>query len=287
MKKVLYLLLILLGLLAIAFIARNFYQYRQLSRTRVTSEAGIDRLFYLDIRGQKTGVLARGNDLSNPILLMIHGGPGYPDMILGRCYDEGLLDEFTVVRYDQRGIGKSRSDKLKDAQLSIENFTQDLLALTDALKANIPHVDVYLLGHSWGTVLGIKAAYQAPDKFKAYIGMGQIVHQQKADSISFEFCLKQAKEHGDEEALEILNNMDANLYSSSRELLSQQREILQKYKGSNYQEGVRDELKRLCTSISGNEHIRSPDLSIQRKRNGSESLPSVTGSGLFQPDSKN
>ncbi|MEM8890829.1 MAG: alpha/beta hydrolase [Bacteroidota bacterium] len=254
MKKVLYLLLIILCMLAIAFIARNFYQYRQLSKTRVTSEKGIDRLFYLDIRGQKTGVLARGNDLSNPILLMIHGGPGYPDMMLGRCYDEGLLNEFTVVRYDQRGVGKSRSANLKDAQLSIDNFTQDLLALTDALKANIPNVDVYLIGHSWGTVLGIKAAHQAPDKFKAYIGMGQIVHQQKADSISYEYCLKKAEEYGDKEALKILNKMDATLYSSSRELLSQQREILQKYKGSSYQEGVRDELKQ-CV-------LQSPEMSI-------------------------
>lgn len=254
MKRILYVFITLMVLVAMSFLLRNFYQYRQLSKTRIQSSSGIDRLFYLDIRGQKTGVLARGNDLSNPILLMIHGGPGYPDMMLGRCYDEGLLDEFTVVRYDQRGVGKSRSSKLKDAQLTIDNFTQDLLALTDALKANIPHVDVYLLGHSWGTVLGLKAVQQSPEKYKAYIGMGQIVHQQKADSISYAYCLQKAKEANDKDALEVLGGMNANLYSSSRELLAQQRELLQKYKGSSYKEGIRDELKQ-CV-------LHSPEMSI-------------------------
>lgn len=254
MKKILFVFFTLVVLLAMSFLIRNFYQYRQLAKSRVSSNTGIDRLFYLNIRGQKTGVLARGNDLKNPILLMIHGGPGYPDMMLARCYDEGLLDEFTVIRYDQRGIGKSRVEDTKLDKLNIEVLRDDLLALVDALKEKIPKVDVYLLGHSWGTVLGLKAVHIAPRKFKAYIGMGQIVHQQKADSISYHYSLKKAIEANAQEDMEVLAEMKANSYSRKPKQLKVQRKILKKYKGSHFKEGVMADLRN-CV-------LRSPEMSI-------------------------
>ncbi|MEM6800347.1 MAG: alpha/beta hydrolase [Bacteroidota bacterium] len=254
MKKLLYLLFFLLILVVLAVLGRSFAQLQQHKATKVREGKGIDRLFYLNIRGQKTGILARGKNLANPMLLMVHGGPGYPDMMLARCYDEALLDEFTVIRYDQRGIGKSRAENMNLDNLSIEMLTQDLLALADALKAQIPGVDVYLLGHSWGTVLGLKAAQIAPDKFKAYIGMGQIVHQQKGDSISYAYSLEKAKEAHAQADVETLSEMKANSYSRKADQLKLQRNILKKYKGSHVKEGVMTDLRN-CV-------LKSPEMSV-------------------------
>ena len=254
MKKILYLLFILLILLVLVVLGRSFAQLQQHKATKVREGKGIDRLFYLNIRGQKTAILARGKNLRNPMLLMIHGGPGYPDMMLARCYDEALLDEFTVIRYDQRGIGKSRTEDINLDNLSIELLTQDLLALTDALKEQIPNVDIYLLGHSWGTVLGLKAVHIAPTKFKAYIGMGQIVHQQKGDSISHSYSLEQAKKANDQEDIKSLEGMKANRYNRKPEQLKLQRSILKKYKGSHFKEGVMTDLRN-CV-------LKSPEMSV-------------------------
>lgn len=254
MKKALYFLFFLLISLVVLGIARSWYQYRELSHTQVKSTKGIDRLFYLDIRGNQTAVLARGNDLSNPMLLMIHGGPGYPDMMLSRCFDQGLLDEFTVVRYDQRGAGKSENGEQKASKLTIGNFTEDLIALTDALKQHIPNVDVYVLGHSWGTVLGLKAVDQAPEKYKAYIGMGQIVHEVRGDKISYQYTLDKAKEAKNQDVVDELLELNPDSYSRNREQLMLQRKYLKQFGGSSHDPEVMDKLK-YCV-------LRSPEMSL-------------------------
>jgi len=253
-KKVLYFLFFLLIALVLVGITRSWYQYRQLSTTQVKSTKGIDRLFYLNIRGNKTAVLARGNDLTNPILLFIHGGPGYPDMMLSRCFDQGLLDEYTVVRYDQRGAGKSQEAKQIESKLTIGNFTEDLLILSDALKQHIPNVDIFLLGHSWGTILGVKAIDKAPDKYKAYIGMGQIVHEQRGDEISYQYALDKAREEKDETAVSDLLELNPENYTKTREHLSLQRKYLKKFGGSSHKPEIMDELKA-CV-------LKSPEMSM-------------------------
>lgn len=254
MKKALYFIFLLLISLVVLGFTRSWYQYQELSQTQVNSSQGIDRLFYVNIRGNKTAVLARGNDLSNPILLMVHGGPGYPDMMLSRCFDQGLLDEFTVVRYDQRGTGKSKNGELLLSKLTIGNFTEDLLALTDAMKQHIPNVDVYLLGHSWGTVLGLKAAYQAPEKYKAYIGMGQIVNEQRGDKISYQYTLDKAREAKEEGIVAELLALNPDTYSKVRGQLIKQRKYLKKFGGSSHKAELMDKLK-YCA-------IRSPEMSL-------------------------
>lgn len=254
MKKVLYILFFLLIALVLAGITRSWYQYRQLSETQVKRTNGIDRLFYLNIQGNKTAVLARGNDLDNPILLMVHGGPGYPDMMLSRCFDQGLLDDFTVVRYDQRGAGKSQEEKLVTSKLTIGNFTEDLLSLTDALTQHIPNVDIYLLGHSWGTILGVKAIHKAPEKYKVYIGMGQIVHEQRGDKISYQYTLDKAREKQDEEAITDLLELNPDSYSKTREHLHLQRKYLKQFGGSSHKPGIMDELKA-CV-------LKSPEMNV-------------------------
>ena len=48
----------------------------------------------------------RGQNRANPVLLFLHGGPGLPEKLFSHVNAE-LARDFTVVRWDQRGAGKS------------------------------------------------------------------------------------------------------------------------------------------------------------------------------------
>ena len=63
--------------------------------------------FFIDINGTKQNILVLYEQLSNPILLIVHGGPGSPDRPLVRRNNSPLTKCFTVVCWDQRGAGLS------------------------------------------------------------------------------------------------------------------------------------------------------------------------------------
>ena len=52
-------------------------------------------------------VVVRGRDDRNPLLLVLHGGPGFAEMPLFTTYNAGLEDDFLVAYWDQRGAGRS------------------------------------------------------------------------------------------------------------------------------------------------------------------------------------
>jgi|GEM_PF-1155186 len=51
----------------------------------------------VDINGVRQGMVIRGHDVTNPVLLVVHGGPGMPDYFLTRDYPTDIEDLFTVV----------------------------------------------------------------------------------------------------------------------------------------------------------------------------------------------
>ncbi len=61
----------------------------------------------VDIGGSSLAMMIRGDNVKNPVLLYLAGGPGGTDIGALRRNSQGLERAFTVATYDQRGTGKS------------------------------------------------------------------------------------------------------------------------------------------------------------------------------------
>ena len=95
---------------------------------KIVSPNGVQEQLEIPIGGIKQWISVRGRDRLNPILLVIHGGPGSVEMPLGWVYQAGWEDYFTVVQWDQRGAGKTHASndaKLVEPTLTIERMVSD------------------------------------------------------------------------------------------------------------------------------------------------------------------
>jgi pimeloyl-ACP methyl ester carboxylesterase len=62
---------------------------------------------YRHLGGLAQWVMIRGESLANPVLILLHGGPGFSETHFFRHFSSALEKVFTVVYWDQRGSGKS------------------------------------------------------------------------------------------------------------------------------------------------------------------------------------
>ncbi len=156
----------------------------------------INEKVHVRINGVDQGMIIRSRDTSHPVLLFVHGGPGMPGYVLEQRYPTGLEDDFTVVWWDQRGSGLSYAGVPRET-MTREQFVSDTIAVTQYLRERFGQDRIYLLGHSWGSYIGIQAAAQHPELYHAYIGMGQISYQLKSEMATYRFMLERYKEKGD------------------------------------------------------------------------------------------
>jgi pimeloyl-ACP methyl ester carboxylesterase len=155
----------------------------------------------LELGGARQWVLIRGRDIDNPFLLFLHGGPGMPAMYLAHAFQRELEKDFVVVQWDRRGAGKSYSSTLPVSSLTDAQLVSDTLELITYLKNRFSVTRVYLVGHSWGTRLGLQLIKKTPQNFYAYVGLGQLAFTSEIPSIQDRFIRRQANQSGDREAL--------------------------------------------------------------------------------------
>lgn len=159
----------------------------------IKGENSISELEKVEINGTKHQIMIRGHDKSNPILIFVHGGPGCPEIPYVTKYQDLLEKDFTVVHYDQRGSGKSYHFFEDYSNLSSELLVNDVLALTDYISERFGKKQVVLIGHSFGTYIALQAVNKAPDKYIAYIGIGQMANTAQSELDSLNYCIKQAE----------------------------------------------------------------------------------------------
>jgi pimeloyl-ACP methyl ester carboxylesterase len=75
----------------------------------------IDKKERLTIGGIPQWISLRSENIKNPIILFLHGGPGTAQIFLPRKPQKRLEDSFLVINWDQRGAGRSYSPSLRDA----------------------------------------------------------------------------------------------------------------------------------------------------------------------------
>ena len=157
----------------------------------------ISEKIWIDVNGVTQGMVIRGRNESNPMLLWVHGGPGMPDYLLTQQYPTDLEDLFTVVWWDQRGTALSYQPGIPPETMAIEQFISDTLAVTDYLRQRFRQEKIYLLGHSWGSLIAVQAAARSPERYRAYLGMAQMVHQVASEKLAYDYMLTEYRKRGD------------------------------------------------------------------------------------------
>lgn len=169
---------------------------------RIQTPNGIEEMRKVRLGGVEQWITIRGRDRANPVLLVIHGGPGTPTMPLSWAYQGPWEDYFTVVNWEQRGAGKNwqttNADELAKT-MSIDRLVSDASELTDLLRRDLGKRKVIVLGFSFGSRIGTQLALQRPDAVAAYVGVGQMFDQ--AEREVFAGTLARAQAAGDTEAL--------------------------------------------------------------------------------------
>ena len=132
----------------------------------------IAEVAYLRLGGLDQWVMIRGESIANPLLILLHGGPGFSETHFFRHFNAPLEKAFTVVYWDQRGSGKSFDGKIARSSMTVERFVTDLDELVQAVCRRVGKERVTIFGHSWGSVLGVLYAARFPEKVAAYVGSG-------------------------------------------------------------------------------------------------------------------
>jgi pimeloyl-ACP methyl ester carboxylesterase len=176
----------------------------------------IAEVAYLRLGGLDQWVMIRGESRDNPPLILLHGGPGLSETSFFRHFNAPLEKRFTVVYWDQRGAGRSYDRTIPRSTMTLEQFLADLDDLVEAVRRRVGHDKVAILGHSWGSVLGVLYAARFPAKVAAYIGTGQIGDCATGESLSYECALGEAARQGDAETLKQLRQIGAPPYDANR-----------------------------------------------------------------------
>ena len=96
---------------------------------------GIDEETYLNLGGQEQYVLMRGTNINNPTIIYLHGGPSSPDSFVSYGFTNYLVDDYTVISWDQRGCGKTYFHNIKkDTKNKSISFEQSLEDLNDLVE---------------------------------------------------------------------------------------------------------------------------------------------------------
>ncbi len=157
----------------------------------------IAELTRVSIGGHDLSMMIRGDSTTLPVLLVLTGGPGGTELGAMRHHGQLLEHHFVVVTWDQRGTGGSYDQLDPTSSLTLDNAVSDTLDVTRYLRARFAEERIYLLGQSWGTLLGVLAAQQEPRLYAAFIGSGQMVDPRQTDRLTYRDTLAWARSRQD------------------------------------------------------------------------------------------
>ncbi|HWI61311.1 MAG TPA: alpha/beta hydrolase [Symbiobacteriaceae bacterium] len=160
--------------------------------------------FHVNINGVPQGMFIRSKDQTKPVLLFLHGGPGMPLYAFSRQFTNVLEDDFTVCWWEQRGAGLSYRSDMPPESVTVAQLVSDTIAVTNYLRERFGQAKIYLMGHSWGSFLGIQAAAQAPELYHAYIGVAQMARQLESEKLAWQYMVDQYTRAGNERMVQRL-----------------------------------------------------------------------------------
>lgn len=171
---------------------------------RIVNPNGIERSEIIRIGGINQFITIRGDDRRNPVLFVLHGGPGYVETPLNWWYTRGWEEYFTVVEWDQRGAGKTymlNDPKFVSPTMTRDQFNRDTDEMVDWIRKNLGKKKIFVWGHSWGSYLGLELARRHPEWLYAYIGTGQVTNSPESERRGWAFAMDAARKARNTEAI--------------------------------------------------------------------------------------
>jgi len=167
------------------------------------SQPGYDTLSVGNIKQ----VISYSGNKDLPIILFLHGGPGSSRMKQAEIFSDILQKKFLVVQWDQRETGRTLELNKSSVPITLKLMENDTYELIKLLLNKFNHKKLYLVGESWGTVLGFKMAEKHPELLNAYIAFSPVINQTKSEQILLEKLKLDAKEKGNIIAQKELNTV--------------------------------------------------------------------------------
>ncbi|MBT9189122.1 alpha/beta fold hydrolase [Zobellia russellii] len=189
----------------------------------------------MTINGVQQRVTIRGKDKNNPVLLIVHGGPGAPILpVIYKLSGIDLEDIFTVCYWEQRGSGLAYNDSIPDSSITLDHIVDDGLELSNQLKKTFKKDKIYIEGLSWGTAVAAYMVQKQPELYHAYIGSGLMANLSLSEELSYEFAMSESQKHNDTVSISQLKQIGRPPYvknskNSVTEAFEIERQIVMKY----------------------------------------------------------
>ncbi|MFZ6875594.1 alpha/beta fold hydrolase [Undibacterium sp. Di27W] len=173
---------------------------------------------FVEVGGIPQWLTIKGKHCSNPVVLIVHGGPGNTMSPYASAIYGAWEKDYTIVQWDQRGAGKTfgRNKPGEDTPLSIAQMADDGVAVATYLTQHLGKKKIILTGSSWGSILGAQMSISRPELFYAYVGTSQVVSYRANQTSSYNKVLNLAQAAGDQETVSKVSALGPPPWSNPR-----------------------------------------------------------------------
>ena len=194
----------------------SFLRDRNTKQFAIASPKGIDEGSFVLLGGIEQWVTVRGQDRDNTVLLFLHGGPGDVTNPWAFALFAPWEKHFTVVQWDQRGAGRTlrKSGPKVAPTITVDRIVQDGIELAEHLRKRLGKDKIVVVGHSFGSIIGVLMARARPDLFLAYVGTGQVADEPRNYGVAYNALLNKARAVGDPAAVDELTRVGPPPYKS-------------------------------------------------------------------------
>lgn len=173
---------------------------------------------FVDIGGIPQWITIKGKHCGNPVILVLHGGPGNTMSPYASAIYGAWEKDYTLVQWDQRGAGKTygKNKPTEETSLTVAQMAEDGVALATYLTQHLDKKKIILTGSSWGSILGVQMSLSKPELFYAYVGTSQVVSYKVNQTASYTRVLGLAQAASDQETITKLNALGTPPWSNPR-----------------------------------------------------------------------
>jgi pimeloyl-ACP methyl ester carboxylesterase len=197
---------------AIGGLAWRTARQRQVTKAlEITTPNRIVEQRFVKVGGIDQWLQLRGEDRDNPVLLVLHGGPGWPNAVFTlplRPWEQ----DFTVVQWDHRGAGKTlgRNGKANSGPMTFDQRVADAVEVIEFLRQYLGVDKVVVLAESMGTLTGLPLAKRRPDLFHALVVTDLYVNMAANEARKYQLTLERLRAANNPKAVAALEAIGAD-----------------------------------------------------------------------------